>query len=162
MTVSVSANIFTVNIVEIVSLTPLGGGTFNEVSQVTLADGRRLILKVPPPPDVPVLAYERGILRTEALFYELAAPHSQLPAVLHAGFGHDGARDFLLMTELPGQPWPAVAGRIGDSERQRLRGELGRIVAGLHTMTGSGCASGSSAAWSPRWPPNSTCCERDS
>jgi aminoglycoside phosphotransferase (APT) family kinase protein len=39
------------------------------------------------------------------------------------------------MTELPGQPWPAVAGQIGD--RHRLRRELGGIVAGLHAMTGS-------------------------
>jgi aminoglycoside phosphotransferase (APT) family kinase protein len=121
---------------QVAGVTPLDGGTFNDVSRVTLADGRRLILKVAPPPDVPVLTYELGILRTEALFYELAAPHRQVPAVIHAGFGHrDGAGDFLLMTELPGQPWPAVADRIGD--RQRLRGELGRIVAGLHAMTGS-------------------------
>jgi aminoglycoside phosphotransferase (APT) family kinase protein len=119
-------------------VTPLDGGTFNDVSRVTLADGRRLILKVPPAPGVPVLTYERGILRAEALFYELAAPHRQVPAVIHAGFGHDdGAGDFLLMTEVPGQPWPAVADRIGDGQRQRLRGELGRIVGGLHAMTGS-------------------------
>jgi aminoglycoside phosphotransferase (APT) family kinase protein len=123
---------------QVTGVTPLAGGTFNDVSRVTLADGRRLILKVPPPPDVPVLAYERGILRTEALFYELAAPNPLLPAVTHAGFGHDGASDFLLMTELPGQPWPAVTDRIDDGQRQRLRRELGRIVAGLHGMTGSG------------------------
>ncbi len=123
---------------QVTGMTRLDGGTFNDVSRVTLADGRRLILKVPPPPGVPVLTYERGILRTEALFYQLAAPHRQLPAVIHAGFGHhNDAGDFLLMTELPGQPWPAVADRIGDSQRQRLRTELGRIVAGLHTMTGS-------------------------
>ena len=120
----------------VTGVTRLAGGTFNEVSRVTLADGRRLILKVPPPPDAPVLAYERGILQAEALFYELAAPNSRLPAVIHAGFGHDGAPDFLLMTELPGEPWPAVTDRISDSQRQRLRGELGRIVAGLHGMTG--------------------------
>jgi aminoglycoside phosphotransferase (APT) family kinase protein len=123
---------------QVAGVTPLAGGTFNEVSRVTLSDGRRLVLKVPPPPDAPVLAYERGILRTEALFYELAAPNPRLPAVTHARFGHAGAPDFLLMTELPGQPWPAVADRIGGSQRQRLRGELGRIVAGLHGMTGSG------------------------
>ena len=124
---------------QVAGVAPLGGGTFNDVSRVTLSDGRRLILKVPPPPDVPVLTYERGILRTEALFYDLAAPHRQIPAVVHAGFGHgDGVGDFLLMTELPGQPWPAVAGQITSGQRQRLRGELGRIVAGLHAMTGSG------------------------
>jgi aminoglycoside phosphotransferase (APT) family kinase protein len=123
---------------QVTSVTPLDGGTFNDVSRVTLSDGRRLILKVAPPPDVPILTYERGILRTEALFYELAASHQGLPAVVHAGFGHpDGAGDFLLMTEVPGQPWPAVADRIDDGQRQRLRGDLGRIVAGLHAMTGS-------------------------
>ncbi len=122
---------------QVTDVTPLDGGTFNAVSRVTLADGRRLILKVAPPPAVPVLSYERGILRTEALFYELAGPHRHLPAVLHAGFRHpDGAGDFLLMTELPGRPWPDVADQADD--RPRLRGELGRIVAGLHTMTGSG------------------------
>jgi aminoglycoside phosphotransferase (APT) family kinase protein len=123
---------------QVTGVTPLDGGTFNDVCRVMLADGRRLILKVPPLPDVRVLTYERGILRTEALFYELAAPHRQLPAVIHAGFGHhNDVGDFLLMTELPGQPWPAVADRIGDRQRHRLRGELGRIVARLHTMTGS-------------------------
>jgi aminoglycoside phosphotransferase (APT) family kinase protein len=124
---------------QVTDVTPLDGGTFNDVSRVTLTDGRRLILKVAPSPDVPVLTYERGIMRTEALFYELAAPHRLIPAVIHAGLGHrGGAGDFLLMTELPGQPWPAVADRVTGPQRQRLRGELGRVVAGLHAMTGSG------------------------
>jgi aminoglycoside phosphotransferase (APT) family kinase protein len=61
-----------------------------------------------------------------------------VPAVVHAGFGHrGGARDFLLMTEVPGQPWPAVADRIDSNDRRRLRGDLGRIVADLHSMTGT-------------------------
>ncbi|MGD0557923.1 MAG: aminoglycoside phosphotransferase family protein [Streptosporangiaceae bacterium] len=122
---------------QVTDVTPLDGGTFNAVSRVTLADGQRLILKAAP--DVPMLTYEHGILRTEALFYELAGPDRQLPAVVHKGFDdHNGASDFLLMTELPGRPWPAVADRIDDDQRQRLRGELGRIVARLHTMTGTG------------------------
>jgi aminoglycoside phosphotransferase (APT) family kinase protein len=122
---------------QVADVEALDGGTFNDVFRVTLADGQRLILKVPPAPDVQVLSYEREILRTEALFYELAAPHRQVPAVIYAGFGRrDG--DFLLMTELPGEPWPAVADQIDDRQRRRLRGELGRIVAGLHAMTGSG------------------------
>jgi aminoglycoside phosphotransferase (APT) family kinase protein len=136
---------------QVAGVTPLDGGTFNDVFRVTLADGRRLILKVPPAPDVPVLTYERGILRTEALFYKLAGPQRRVPAVIHARSGHhDGARDFLLMTELPGQPWPAVADRIGGGQRQRLRGDLGRIVADLHAMTGSRFgypASPLSASW---------------
>ena len=49
---------------------------------------------------------------------------------------HDGG-EFLLMTELPGQPWPAAEDRLSASERQRLRADVGRLVAGLHTITGT-------------------------
>lgn len=123
---------------QVTSVTPLSGGTFNDVFRVTLADGRRLILKVQPSPDFPLLAYEQGIMRTEALFYRLAGQRRPVPAVVHAGFGRPGgARDFLLMTEIPGQPWPAVADQISSNDRRRLRGDLGRIVAGLQSMTGT-------------------------
>jgi aminoglycoside phosphotransferase (APT) family kinase protein len=123
---------------QVTDVMPLTGGTFNDVFRVTLADSRRLVLKVPPSPEFPLLAYEQGILRTEALFYQLAGQRRPVPAVVHAGFGHrGGARDFLLMTEVPGQPWPAVADRIDSNDRRRLRGDLGRIVADLHSMTGS-------------------------
>ena len=123
---------------QVTGVTPLTGGTFNDVFRVTLADGRRLILKVQPSPDFPLLAYEQGIMRTEALFYQLAGQRRPVPAVVHTGFGHrGGARDFLLMTEVPGQPWPAVADQIDSNDRGRLRRDLGRIVADLHSMTGT-------------------------
>ena len=50
----------------------LAGGTFNAVTRVTLAAGTRLVVKIPPDPQTPLLSYERGILGTEALFYALA------------------------------------------------------------------------------------------
>ena len=51
----------------------LTGGTFNAVHLVSLADGTRLVVKIPPAPGTPLLRYERqGILATEALYYQLA------------------------------------------------------------------------------------------
>jgi aminoglycoside phosphotransferase (APT) family kinase protein len=115
----------------------LEGGTFNNVSRVTLTNGQRLILKAAP--DIPTLTYEWRILRTEALYYELAGPHRNVPAVIHTGFdAHNDAGDFILMTEIPGRPWPSVADQFGADQRQNLRRDLGRIVAGLHTITGTG------------------------
>ena len=48
---------------QVTGVTPLDGGTFNKVSRVALADGRRLVLKVPPSPDTPVLASSGGFCR---------------------------------------------------------------------------------------------------
>jgi aminoglycoside phosphotransferase (APT) family kinase protein len=112
----------------------LDGGTFNSVYRVALTGGGRLILKAAPPPEMPVLRHEHGLLRSEALLYTLAAGRQVggVPAVVYDG------GEFLLMTELPGQPWPVAEDRLSDSQRQRLRADVGRLVAGLHTITGTG------------------------
>jgi aminoglycoside phosphotransferase (APT) family kinase protein len=111
----------------------LDGGTFNSVYRVLLTDGSKLILKAAPPPEMPVLRHEHGLLRSEALLYTLAAGRrvAGVPAVVHDG------GEFLLMTELPGQPWPVAEDRLSDGERQCLRADVGGLVAGLHTITGA-------------------------
>jgi aminoglycoside phosphotransferase (APT) family kinase protein len=111
----------------------LDGPTFNSVYRVVLTDGSKLILKAAPPPEMPVLRHEHGLLHSEALLYTLAAERqiAGVPAVLHDG------GEFLLMAELPGQPWPVAEDRLSDGQRQRLRADVGRLVAGLHTITGT-------------------------
>jgi aminoglycoside phosphotransferase (APT) family kinase protein len=114
----------------------MAGGTFNSVTRVTLASGTRLVVKIPPDPQTPLLSYERGILGTEALFYQLAGrlPGVTLPEVLAV----DAAGGHLVMTECPGGPWPGLHPRPAGQERDELRAELGRQVASLHTITGTG------------------------
>ncbi len=108
----------------VVAAEEIGGGTYNRAIRVTLADGRRLVLKIAPA--APGLSYEHDLLATEAEYYRLVP--GPLPSVVGAGPG------FLLMTEVPGVPWHGseVTGR------EALRRELGGIVAGLHTVTGAG------------------------
>ena len=120
----------------------LAGGTFNAVTRVTLATGTRLVVKVPPGPEISLLSYERGILGTEALFYQFAGllPGVTVPEVLAvdaAGPG-GGARGYLVMTECPGDPWPNLDPLPVGQERDALRAELGRQVAHLHTIAGTG------------------------
>lgn len=88
--------------------------------------------------------------RTLAVVSRLMPASAGRRWLAEAGFGRAGGPDFLLMTELPGQPWPAVTDRIGDGQRRRLRRELGRTVAVLHGITGSkfGYPAGSlTASW---------------
>lgn len=128
----------------------LDGGTFNSVYRLTLADGGTLILKVAPPADVPVLSHEHGLLGTEALLYRLAAERlvGGVPAVVHDGAG------FIVLTEVPGRPWPSVARQLDGDQRRRLREDLGRLVADLHRIRGDrgfGYPSLSLGPLAPTW-----------
>ncbi|MFT7837188.1 aminoglycoside phosphotransferase family protein [Saccharothrix sp. BKS2] len=107
----------------------LTDGMFNTAYRLTAADGREVVLKVAPPTGVPLLTYERDLMRTEALVFGLMADRG-VPAprvLLH----EDG---LLVMTALRGTPWHAA--ELSDAERAALRRELGGIVRRLHGVTG--------------------------
>lgn len=101
----------------------LAGGTFNAVHLVGLADGTRLVVKIPPGPAVPVLRYERGILATEALYYRLAGRCRgvTVPAVV-AVDATDEAGGYLVMTQCPGNPWPELTPRPSGGNPGVVRG----------------------------------------
>lgn len=106
----------------------LTGGTFNTVYRIGLPDGD-LILKLTPGPATRLLSYEHALIRTETEFYTAARGNAPVPEVVHAG------TNFLLMTAIPGTTWNSQA--IAGEERARLRKDLGRMVAGLHEVTGT-------------------------
>lgn len=104
-------------------------GMFNTAYRLTTEDGRESVLKVAPPAGVPVMTYERDLMRTEALAFSLMAGRGlPVPSVLLA------TDDLLLMTALRGTPWNAAA--LSESSRRSLRRELGGIVRELHAITG--------------------------
>ncbi|MFD3920967.1 phosphotransferase family protein [Streptomyces sp. NPDC058595] len=110
----------------------LSGGTYNSLYRVRLDDGGRLVLKLPPEDGTPRLTYEGELLVNEGEFYRRAGGSGvPVPEVVRL------ASDSLLMTELPGEPWSALANGVGGAEYERLRGELGSYVAQLHTVTGT-------------------------
>ncbi|AOS63056.1 phosphotransferase family protein [Actinoalloteichus hymeniacidonis] len=139
----------------VVSRTRLGGGMYNAVERVELADGQRLILKVAPDPTLPTLRYERDILRTEALFYRQASRvGAPVPSVLHTAFDRaQNQPDVLLMTELPGVPWAQRASTLSDSAHRTARRSLGGVVVDLHRVTGQrfGYPTGAVGPTEARW-----------
>ncbi|NUS10059.1 MAG: aminoglycoside phosphotransferase family protein, partial [Streptomyces sp.] len=116
----------------------LAGGSYNALYAVGLADGGRLVLKVPPPAGTPRLRYEAELLCGEALFYDSAAAAGvPAPRVVHAEWSEDaGPEPFLLMTHSPGVPWSDVAESTARDEHERLLTELGGLVARLHAVRG--------------------------
>jgi aminoglycoside phosphotransferase (APT) family kinase protein len=120
--------------------TALSGGTYNTLYAVDLAGGERVVLKVPPPADRPRLSYEAELLHGEALFARYAAEVDvPAPRLLRAEPAEGpGAEPYLVMTYCPGEPWSAPPGGPADGERNRLRRDLGALVARLHSVSGPG------------------------
>lgn len=124
--------------VGMVSAEELPDGFANAVWRLGLDDGRDVVLKVGPPPGLKLLTYERDLLRTEAMVYELAAPSSvPIPDLLHAGF--DDAMiggDFLILAALDGVPWNRA--KLDPAQDRKIRFELGRHLAALHAIPAPG------------------------
>lgn len=109
----------------------LTDGMFNTAYRLTTDDGRRFVLKVAPPPGAALMTYERDLMRTEVLAFELMANAGlPVPEVFHA---EDG---LLLMAALEGEPWLVARERLTDGQQSALRRELGVIAAALHRITG--------------------------
>ncbi|MGW1273338.1 phosphotransferase family protein [Streptomyces sp. NPDC002491] len=107
---------------------PLGGGTYNTVEELRLADGAGYALKIAP--TAPALRYESRLLVGEAEFCRGAA-EAGVPAPRVMALDEQ----WLLMTMCPGDPWSES---LTTAEQVSLRTELGRQVARLHQVTGPG------------------------
>ncbi|WP_199443240.1 phosphotransferase family protein [Umezawaea beigongshangensis] len=117
---------------ELVGAEELTGGMFNASYLLTTDDGTRTVLKVGPPPDVPLMRYEGGLMDTETRIYRVLrdADGVPVPSVLHA---EDG---LLLLTALRGTPWWDARERLTDEHRALLRRDLGGVLASLHRVRG--------------------------
>ncbi|GAA4623989.1 aminoglycoside phosphotransferase family protein [Actinoallomurus vinaceus] len=114
--------------------TELTDGFANAVWRLALDDGREVVLKLSPPPELEQLSYERNLLRMEAEVYGLAAAAGvPVPTLLGAVFDDPVlGGDHLLFGALDGVSWNTVKPAGEDS----LRRELGRHLARLHAVTG--------------------------
>ncbi|MFJ8582159.1 phosphotransferase family protein [Micromonospora sp. NPDC093277] len=115
---------------------PLSGGGFAAVWWVTLDDGRAVVLKVGPPPSVPLLRYEHDMIGAEARYLRLVV--EQAPTVPAAPLLHHGSDpvlgDWLLTGLLPGRTlWELTEAGVDTTE---VEAEFGVALATLHGVTG--------------------------
>ncbi|MEV0567868.1 aminoglycoside phosphotransferase family protein [Dactylosporangium sp. NPDC050588] len=124
----------------------LSGGTFAAVWRATLDDGREVVAKVGPPPEVPLLRYERGVIAAEARYYRTVAAntaHVPVPPVLHAD------DDVVVVGLLPGRPLTELP---DETAGEAVREQLGVALRHLHGVTGphfgyEGDGRASGATW---------------
>ena len=86
-------------------VSPLGAGEYNAVFQAR-TDEKSYVIKIAPPPEIPVLTYEKNIMRAEVYWYQRMREGTDIrvPEVYAQGFEH--ARipsDYFIMEKLPGK-----------------------------------------------------------
>ncbi|MEH1165181.1 aminoglycoside phosphotransferase family protein [Micromonospora sp. CPCC 205539] len=117
---------------------PLTGGGYATVWWALLEDGRRVVLKLAPPPGLRLLRYERGLCSAEARYFRLVgerAPAVPVPPVLH--HGTDPAYGEWLVTGLlPGRSLRELAESGVAVDDGPARYDLGVALAALHRITG--------------------------
>ncbi|MEO3801393.1 aminoglycoside phosphotransferase family protein [Nonomuraea sp. B1E8] len=118
----------------VASATELTDGFANAVWRLALDDGREVVLKLSPPPELDQLSYERNLLRMEAAAYEHALKAGvPVPSLLRAGFDDPVlGGDYLMLSALDGVSWNDVEPDGEDA----LRRELGRHLARFNAVTG--------------------------
>lgn len=119
----------------------LTGGMFATTYRVTLAGGRRVVVKTAPVDDDRLLTYEHDLVRTEGLVYALAAdrPGLLMPRLLAADHSRTAfPGDVVVAAHLDGVPWTeAGLGSPADDPRAaRAERDLGALMARLHEVTG--------------------------
>jgi aminoglycoside phosphotransferase (APT) family kinase protein len=108
-------------------------GYFNATYGVTLADGRELVMKVAPPPELPLLRYEFELMRTEIEFYRRAAEVGlPLPALRAA----DPDVGYLIVDRLRGESFETAKEAMSPAQVTALRHQIGALAARLNTVTG--------------------------
>ncbi|WP_188186736.1 phosphotransferase family protein [Nonomuraea sp. SYSU D8015] len=119
--------------------TELTDGYANAVWRLALEDGRQVVLKLSPPPELDQLSYERNLLRMEAAAIELAAGAGvPVAPLVHACFDDPVlGGDFLMLAALDGVSWNDVKpGGPHTIDGDVLRRELGGHLARFNTVTG--------------------------
>lgn len=120
-------------------LRELTDGWFNAVHELGLADGRRVVLKIAPPPNAPVMTYERDLMATEVATMRRvrADPAIPVPAVLF----HDASRrlcdaPYFFMEKVAGDNLDHVRKALAPEVASAIDRHIGEVVRAINGFRG--------------------------
>ncbi len=117
----------------------LGHGWFNVAYVIRLRDGRRVVLKIAPPPTVPVMTYERGAMRTEIAALQLIKESTSVPVptVDFADLSHELCdADYFFMPYVDADNLGVVADSLPAEQLIAYNEKIGALNRELNTIRG--------------------------
>lgn len=140
----------------VLSATELTAGMFNASYALKLDRHPPVVLKVAPPPGVPLMTYEANLMRTEVDFYARVSRETTcpVPRVLAQDFTRSVIpSDFFFMEKLQGQPLDKAKKDLSRQDLARIKTELGEIIGRLGAIRGDrfGYPQVEAGAQAPTW-----------
>ncbi len=122
------------------SITEFTAGWFNVTYGVRLGDGRDVVLKIAPPPDVPILGYEANVMSTEVATMQRLANHAVVPVPVI--YFYDTSLDicdaeYFFMQRAIGKPLSEAKESMTAKELGRVEAQTGKIVRAINSYIGS-------------------------
>ena len=115
-------------------------GWFNAIYKVRLADGRTVILKIAPPPNVEIMAYEKNIMATEVAAMRLVGqnPAIPVPEIYFYDDDHDVCdSDYFFMEKVEGECLAHVKDKLPPEVEKGIDLHIGEIIREINTFHGT-------------------------
>jgi len=124
----------------ITGMVELADGFFNTAWLLKLSGNgpAEAVLKVGPLPDVPVLSYEKDIIRSEIRFQELLHPGVPVPEVYFKDFSRSLIpSDYYFMECISGETWYRLGAELTEADHASITAQLARILKLINARKGT-------------------------
>jgi aminoglycoside phosphotransferase (APT) family kinase protein len=124
----------------IADIVELAEGYFNIIYAITLDDGRSVVLKVAPPPEIPVMTYERNIMAAEVAALDTVATHTSVPTpqVLWSDRSHKHLpRDLFVMERCDGTTLDKLRPTLSPEQQDHLDTGVAGFLGQMNAMSGT-------------------------
>jgi aminoglycoside phosphotransferase (APT) family kinase protein len=115
-------------------------GWYNAAYLVRLANGQEVVLKIAPPPDVEIMAYEQNIMRTEVNAMRRVAqnPAIPVPEIYCYETTHELCdADYFFMAKLKGENYDHVKKSLALEAIAQIDRQIGAIIREINGFTGT-------------------------
>ena len=123
-----------------VQIKELKEGYFNAAYDVTLSDGRQVILKIAPVSDALIMSYEKNIMFSEVNAMKLVKAQSKVPVpeiyMYDAGCSVCDA-PYFIMEKIPGKSLSAINQELSDKEKADIMRQVGAYTRQINAITGT-------------------------
>lgn len=119
----------------------LKDGWFNAAFLLSQPDGNDYVLKIAPPPSVPVLRYEKNLMTAEVNATRLVAERTNLPMpkiIAYDTSCQEVESEYFIMKRLPGVPYNHLRDELTAEVRQDLDQKVAKCLADLNSIEGPG------------------------